>query len=65
MKATPKESFQILGTGITLTAGKAYPFEHAINQPDWESKGLIFITGGEGDTGGMGVLLERGEYEIA
>jgi len=34
MKIQPKESYQLLGTNLTLTAGKTYLAEKAINIPD-------------------------------
>jgi hypothetical protein len=59
----PQESFRLLGTSIRLDSGKTYQAINATNQPDWESKGLVFVLV-DGDIDGASFLLEKGEYEI-
>ena len=55
MRVRPLESYKLLGTEIELDKNKVYDAVLATNQPDWETKGLIFV--GE-------VLLSRDEYTI-
>ena len=70
MKVRPNGDFRMAGTGpdyIRLDKTKVYRAIHAKNQPDWEEKGKIFVLGAENDNcsgGGIGFLLEKGEYEI-
>ena len=55
MKIQPKESYQLLGTNLTLTTGKTYLAEKAINIPDYEKSGLVFCNG---------ILLDNTEYTV-
>jgi hypothetical protein len=57
MKIRPLENYVLLGTGIKLDETKVYDAVPATNQPDWESKGKIFV-------GESGFLLSKGEYTI-
>ena len=63
MKVRPKESYKVLSTEISVTAGTVYDAVPATNQPDYEKDGKIFITNAEGDSTVIGLLLVRGEYE--
>ena len=55
MRVRPLESYKLLGTEIKLDKTKVYDAVPATNQPDWETKGLMFV--GE-------VLLSRDEYTV-
>ena len=63
MKVRPKESYKMLSTEISVTAGKMYEAVPATNSPNCEKEGKIFITNAEGDTSGIGFLLVHDEYE--
>lgn len=54
----PDKSYKLLGTDLELDPNKTYNAIHAMNIPDWEKRGLIFI----GPSPGF--LLERNEYTI-
>ena len=58
----PLNSFKMLGSGISVIAGKTYEAIPASNQPDFERDGLIFITNAEGDSSDLGFLLDSTDY---
>jgi hypothetical protein len=60
MRVRPLESYKLLGTEIELDKNKVYDAVPATNQPDWETKGLIFVD----DDYHFGFLLRQGEYTI-
>lgn len=62
MKARPTTACSLLGTEIILDPTKVYECSHASNQPEWKDKGMIFIH--ERPVNPVGVLLERGEYDL-
>jgi len=55
-KVKPNLSYELLGTNIKLDKNKTYLAVPATNQPDWKSKGLMFV-------GGM--LLSKEQYTKA
>jgi hypothetical protein len=64
MTARPLENYRLLGTSIVLDSRKFYNASYAKNQPDWESRGLIYIHEADDEEDSIGFLLERGEYEL-
>ena len=64
MKVKPLNDFKLLGTGIRLSKNKIYEAINATNQPNWKSRGLIFITNAEGDSSEIGFLLDSTDYTI-
>ena len=66
MRVRPLGDFKMLGTRISVSKHKEYEGVHAVNQPDWERRGLIFITNAEGDdpVDGIGFLLSKEDYVI-
>ena len=63
MRVTPLNDFKMLGTRIRVSKDKIYDAIHATNQPNWESRGLVFIMNAEGDTTELGFLLDSTENE--
>jgi len=63
MRVRPLNDFKMLGTRIRVSKDKIYDAIHATNQPNWESRGLVFIMNAEGDTTELGFLLDSTEYE--
>ena len=63
---TPCEAYKLLGTGIVLRPGVAYPTVAATNMPEHEKRKAVFLlcdgAGNPDLNGGSSVLLERGEY---
>jgi len=64
MRVRPLGDFKMLGTRISVSKHKEYEGVHAVNQPDWERRGLIFITNAEGDDTEIGFLLPKEDYVI-
>jgi len=64
MRIRPRNDFKLLGTGIHVSKDKIYNAFHATNQPNWESRGLVFIINAEGDTTELGFLLDSTDYEV-
>jgi|TARA_R100000084_G_C4647547_1_gene147662 hypothetical protein len=62
MRVRPLNDFKMLGSGIQVSKDKIYDAVHATNQPNWESRGLIFIVNAEGDSSGIGFLLDSTDY---
>jgi hypothetical protein len=60
----PRSDFKLMGSGLSLSATKTYTAIDAINQPDWESRGLVFVLDAEGDTGNIGFLLDKHDYVV-
>ena len=60
----PRSDFRMLGSGISLSSSKTYTAIDAINQPNWESRGLVFVLDAEGDTGNIGFLLDQHDYVV-
>ena len=62
----PRSDFKLMGSGLSLSATKTYTAIDAINQPNWESRGLIFIIDAEGDDpeNPLGVLLDQHDYVV-
>ena len=60
----PTSDFRMLGTQISVSKDKVYQAMHAVNQPDWERRGLIFILDAEGDTTEIGFLLPKEDYVV-
>ena len=66
-----KRDYKLLGTGAKLDKRKAYWAMDATNQPDWKSKGLIFVLfssdGSPAEEGELdnadGFLLGEGDYK--
>lgn len=58
----PRSDFKLMGSGLSLSATKTYTAIDAINQPNWESRGLVFVLDAEGDTGNIGFLLDQHDY---
>jgi len=58
IKVMPDKAYKLLGTDLVLDPNKTYTAVHAMNIPDWQKRGLIFI----GPSPGF--LLERNEYTI-
>ena len=54
----------MLGTQIQVSKDKIYDAVHATGQPNWESRGLVFIINAEGDTTELGFLLDSTDYEV-
>jgi len=63
MRVRPLNDFKMLGSGIQVSKDKIYDAVHATNQPNWESRGLVFIQNAEGDTTELGFLLDSTDYE--
>ena len=63
MRGRPLNDFKMLGSGIQVSKDKIYDAVHATNQPNWESRGLVFIQNAEGDTTELGFLLDSTDYE--
>ena len=62
----PKRSYRLLGTNIELQAGVPHRAEDATNQPDWKSKGLLFVYENGSDLGDCrAILLGRDDYRRA
>ena len=55
MKVIPNESFQLLGTSISIQKGKTYEAIEATNQPNHKEKGLVFVNE---------ILLSKEDYEM-
>ncbi|RZD54491.1 MAG: hypothetical protein CXT67_00310 [Methanobacteriota archaeon] len=64
MRVRPLNDFKMLGSGIQVSKDKIYDAVHATNQPNWESRGLVFIQNAEGDTTELGFLLDSTDYEV-
>jgi hypothetical protein len=64
MRVRPLNDFKMLGSGIQVSKDKIYDAVHATNQPNWESRGLVFIQNAEGDTTELGFLLDSTDYEM-
>lgn len=64
MRVRPRNDFKMLGTEIQVSKDKIYDAIHATNQPNWESRGLVFIINAEGDTTELGFLLDPTDYEV-
>lgn len=64
MKVIPKESYKMLGSSIFVKAGHVYDAEPAANQPEYQERGLIFITNAENDGCGLGFLLDSNDYTV-
>jgi len=68
MKIIPHLNFHLTGTDykLRLVAGNVYPAMPATNQPDHESRGLIFVPFDPADSEfeGDSILLENGDYTI-
>ncbi len=60
----PRSDFRMLGSGISVSSSRTYTAIDAINQPYWESRGLVFILDAEGDTGNIGFLLDQHDYVV-
>ena len=60
----PRSDFRLLGTGMSLSENRTYEAIDAINQPNWESRGLVFVLNAEGDTSGIGFLLDKHDYVL-
>ena len=60
----PRSDFKLMGSGLSLSATKTYTAIDAINQPNWESRGLVFVLDAEGDTGNIGFLLDQHDYVV-
>ena len=60
----PRSDFRLLGSGISVSSSKTYTAIDAINQPNWESRGLVFVLDAEGDTGNIGFLLDKHDYVV-
>ena len=39
----PRSDFRLLGSRLSLLETKTYTAIDAINQPNWESRGLVFV----------------------
>ena len=63
MKVRPLESYRLMGTAIVLDITRTYTASHAVNQPNWKEKGLIFVHESD-DEDCVGILLSEGEYVI-
>ena len=61
---SPRSDFKLMGSGISLSSSKTYTAIDAINQPNWESRGLVFVLDAEGDTGNIGFLLDKHDYVV-
>lgn len=57
LRVRPKLDFRLLGTSCTLSCKEVYIATPAVNIPDWEKGGLVFV-------GKDGILLHRHEYDI-
>ena len=64
MRVRPLGDFKMLGTRISVSKHKEYEGVHAVNQPDWERRGLIFITIEETAATEIGFLLPKEDYVI-
>lgn len=64
MRVRPRNDFKMLGTQIQVSKDKIYDAVPATNQPNWESRGLVFIINAEGDTTELGFLLDSTDYEV-
>lgn len=64
IRVRPRNDFKMLGTRIQVSKDKIYDAIHATNQPNWESRGLVFIINAEGDTTELGFLLDSTDYEM-
>tara|TARA_B100001939_G_scaffold324415_1_gene316373 strand:+ start:358 stop:651 length:294 start_codon:yes stop_codon:yes gene_type:complete len=62
----PRSDFRLLGSGISLSSSKTYTAIDAINQPNWESRGLVFVLDAEGDNpeNPLGFLLDQHDYVV-
>ena len=60
----PRSDFKLMGSGISVSSSKTYTAIDAINQPNWESRGLVFVLDAEGDTGIIGCLLDQHDYVV-
>ena len=60
----PRSDFRLMGSGLSLSETKTYTAIDAINQPNWESRGLVFVLDAEGDTGNIGFLLDKHDYVV-
>ena len=60
----PRSDFKLMGSGISVSSSKTYTAIDAINQPNWESRGLVFVLDAEGDTGNIGFLLDQHDYVV-
>lgn len=59
----PKLSFRLLGTDIEVKAGVPHRAVDAINQPNWESKGLVCVYENDSDLDECRtILLGREDY---
>ena len=64
MRVRPLNDFKMLSTRISVSKDKVYDAIPATNQPDWEERGRIYIQSAEGDTSGIGFLLDNTDYEV-
>ena len=60
----PRSDFKLMGSGISVSSSKPYTAIDAINQPNWESRGLVFVLDAEGDTGNIGFRLAQHDYVV-
>ena len=62
----PRSDFKLMGSGISLSSSKTYTAIDAINQPNWESRGLVFVLDAEGDNpeNPLGFLLDKHDYVV-
>jgi hypothetical protein len=62
----PKLNFALLGTGYDkqrLDNTRTYTARPAINQPDWQEMGKVFVSF-DNDDEEPSILLERSDYDI-
>jgi hypothetical protein len=60
----PRSDFRMLGSGISVSSSKTYTAIDAVNQPDWKTRGLVFILDAEGDTTNLGFLIDKHDYVV-
>ena len=62
----PRSDFRMLGSRLSLLETKTYTAIDAINQPNWESRGLVFVLDAEGDDpeNPLGFLLDKHDYVV-
>ena len=65
-RVKPRNTFRFLGTRLSVMESKTYTAIDAINKPNWESRGLVFIIDAEGDDpeNPLGVLLDQHDYVV-
>ncbi len=62
MKIQMLQTAKLLGTYPmwTFHKGRQYRAVHAVNQPDWKEKGLIFAQKANRES----ILLDRNDYKV-